>query len=44
MQNVCNRTGLDFVLVGGTAHFLPRSLDCSVGSQSGILGQGRESS
>ena len=43
MQHVCDRTGLGFVLVGGTAHFLPRSVDGSVNSQSGILGHGRES-
>ena len=44
MQQVCNRTGLRFVLVGRSPHFLPRSLDCSVSSQSGVFGQGRESS
>ena len=44
MQHVCNRAGLALVLVGGTAHFLPRSLDGSIRSQSGILGQGRKSS
>ena len=43
MQHVCNRTGLGFVLVGGTAHFLPRSVNGSVSPQSGILSQGRES-
>lgn len=44
MQHVCNGTGLRFILVGGTPHFLPRSLDGSVSSQSGILGQRRKSS
>ena len=44
MQHVCDRTGLRFILIGGTAHFLPRSLNGSVNSHSGILGQGRKSS
>ena len=44
MQHVCERTGLHFVLVGRAPNLLPRSLDSSVNSQSGILSQGRESS
>ena len=44
MQHVCNGTGLRFVLVGGSPHFLPRPLDGSVSSQSGIVRQWRESS
>ena len=44
MHHVCDRTDLRFVLEGGTPHFLPRSVDGSVSSQSGILGQGREPS
>lgn len=44
MQYVRNGTGLRFVLVGGSSHFLSRPLDGSVGSQTGIVGQWRESS
>ena len=44
MQHVCNRTGLRFVLIGRSPHFLPRPLDGSVSSQSRIVGQRGESS
>ena len=44
MQHVCKRTGLRFIRIGGGPHFLPRSMDGPVSSQSGILGQRRESS
>ena len=44
MQHVCNRTGLRFVLVGGSPHFLPRPLNGSVSSPPGVVGHRRDSS
>ena len=44
MQHVCDRTGLRFVLVGGSPHFLPRPLNGSVSSPPGVVGHRRDSS
>ena len=44
MQHICDGTRLRFILVGRTPQFLPRPVDGSVSSQTGILSQRRESS